>query len=304
MTTEAQTHWSWGHAAYLFLAGLGAAAYVVGVVADFSGAEWLPIAKIGVVVGLFGVLVGAIVLFADLGRPMKAFRAPARPGTSWISRGSMIVTCFLILAAIHFLFWIWPSHTLAESVGGRHVIGVLGLVFGFGVMTYTGFLLGAARPIAAWSTAMLPLVFLVGALLTGVMAVILVASLTPDIVKETIRPLEKAAILLIILELFALIFYVHGTHRVPESRASAALLLTGAVAPLFWFGVVIVGLLLPLALELLSVLTLDGSAAGTARIIAAVAGVLGGLMLRQSILTCGVFARLKAGRFEISVPYA
>jgi polysulfide reductase chain C len=300
MILKAQSKWKWLIAAYLFLAGLGGGAYVTGVLADFRGAGWETISKIGVCLGFPCVAVGCVFLLADLGTPKNFWRAGFRPNTSWIARGTIIITIFMILGAIHIAFWLWPFKGLAQAVAARHTIGILGVIFAFGTMIYTGILLGASRPIAFWSTATLPLLFLVSALSTGVMAVTLIASLGGAAHAGPIAFLARIDMLLIILEMFVLGFYLQATHRVPESRASAELVLFGDVAPLFWWGVAVLGLVAPLVLCLLNVFTLDG--ATWVALLGSVCGIIGGLCLRQVVLSGGIHAPLRVGRFEIGLP--
>ena len=67
MILKAQTKWRWIIAVYLFLAGLGAGAYLTGVVADFLGPDWTSVSRIGVALGLPCVLIGSVFLiFEDL----------------------------------------------------------------------------------------------------------------------------------------------------------------------------------------------------------------------------------------------
>ena len=298
---KAQSKWSWLIAAYLFLAGLGGGAYVVGVAADFLGQGWETIARIGVCLAFPCVAVGCIFLILDLGSPANFWRAAFRPNTSWIARGTIIITCFMIIGALHIAFWIWPFNNPPASPGSRHVLGVIGVVFALGTMIYTGILLAAARPIAFWSTAMLPLLFLVSALSTGVMAVVLFASFRGTAHAEAIHQMTRADVFLIILEIFVLAFFFQATHRVPESRASAQLVLTGSVAPLFWWGVAMLGLLAPLALDLVGFAVTGGWSVVFA-FLASACGIAGGLCLRQVVLAGGVHAPLRAGRFEIALP--
>ena len=288
---KAQSKWKWLIAAYLFLAGLGGGAYVTGAVAGFlPDPEWASIADIGICLGFPCVAVGCIFLLLDLGSPMNFWRAGMRPNTSWIARGTIIITIFMVLGFIHIIFGVWPSDRLAASTGARNVLSVLGIIFAFGTMIYTGILLAAARPIAFWSTALLPLLFLVSALSTGMMAVILVATLR----HLPVGPLHELATIdlpLIILEMFILLFYLQGSHRVPESRASVRLLLVGEIAPMFWWGVALVGLIAPLVFDLLDL-----------AIVASICGIVGGLFLRYVVLAGGIHAPLRAGRFEIALP--
>lgn len=293
---KAQTKWSWPIAMYLFLAGLGGGAYVAGVLADFAGLT-TGISKIGVLLGFPCVFAGCMFLIADLGKPINFWRAYMKPRTSWIARGTIIITVFMIIDFIHIILWIWPSNVLAATEGAQHFISILGVIFAFGTMMYTGILLGASRPIAFWSTAMLPLLFLISALSTGFMAVIALSSIA-GVPNESLVGLEKLDLLLIILEIFVIGFYFQATHRVSESRASAKLVLCGSVAPLFWFGVAILGLLLPLALDLIGVFALSGCCAHTHVLLASAFGIIGGLLLRQVILKGGIHAPLKSGRFE------
>lgn len=292
MILKSQTKWRWIIAVYLFLAGLGAGAYLTGVVADFLGGEWMSISRIGVALGFPCVLVGSAFLILDLGTPGNFWRAFMKPGTSWMARGTIIISIFMILSAIHLAFWIWPFGGLDAAEGLRHFLGVIGGIFAVCTMIYTGILLAAARPIAFWSTPMLPLLFLVSALSTGIMAIILIDLLGGGAHSGPLLLLTKIDAALIITEIFVLIFYLQGSHRVPESRASAMEVLGGSVAPLFWFGVAIVGLLIPLVLELV----------GSVAILASICGIVGGLCLRQVVLSAGIHAPLRAGRFEITFP--
>lgn len=294
---KAQTKWSWLIAIYLFLAGLGGGAYVAGVLADIAGWD-TALAKSGILIGFPCVLIGSVLLIFDLGKPVNFWRAFMRPGTSWMARGSIIISIFMVLNFLHIILWIWPFPDVMEtSAGLRHFIEIPGVFFAFGTMFYTGVLLSASRPIAFWSTAMLPLLFMVSALSTGFMSVILVNSFEITRIKG-LMALEKMDIILLIAEIFILLFYLQATHRVSESRASVKIVTGGAVAPLFWIGVVMLGLTLPLALDLTGLYALSESGAHTTAIAAAISGIIGGLCLRQVILTGGIHAPLKSGLFE------
>ncbi|MFH1755850.1 MAG: NrfD/PsrC family molybdoenzyme membrane anchor subunit, partial [Candidatus Latescibacterota bacterium] len=234
--------------------------------------------------------------------PKNFWRAFMRPGTSWVARGTLIISAFMVINAIHIFFWIFPLNSLVDASGARHFIGLLGMMFAFGTMIYTGILLGANRPIAFWSTAMVPLLFLVSALSTGIMAVMLVSKMGGASHGGVITSLARIDMVLILLEMFVIGIYLQATHRVPESRASAKLVLGGAVAPLFWFGVAILGLLLPFILEIAGTYYIPGAGAGVATVVATVSGLIGGLCLRQVVLKGGILAPLRAGRFEYALP--
>ena len=296
---KAQTKWRWLLAIDLFLSGVGGGAYLTGVVADLL--KWdVRIAKIGIFIGFPLVFIGTLFLMAELGSPKNFWRAFMKPGTSWIARGTIITTFFMIINFFHIVFWIFPyAATLENAVGLRHLLGIVGVIFALGRMIYAGILLAACRPIAFWSTGMLPLLFLVSALSTGIMSVLLISSI-PGFYNQ-LGSLVKFDILLLALEIFVLLFYLQATHRLPESRASAKIVLRGSVAPLFWFGVVILGLAIPLALFLLALFTFQGTMATIALILGTICGMVGCLILIQVILLGGIHAPLKAGRFEYAL---
>jgi formate-dependent nitrite reductase membrane component NrfD len=301
MELKAQHHWRWLIAAYLCLVGLAAGAYITGVVADFLGGDWARLSKIGVFLALPCVAVGCVFLVADLGTPKNFWRAWMRPGTACIARGTIILTIFMILAAIHIGFWIWPFHALEEATGARQIISVLGVLAALSAMIYTAVLLGGYRPMDFWWSGMVPTLFLLSAVSTGFMAVMLIGFIGGAGYAGPIATLVRINIVLMAVEIFILGFSLQAGHHVPEVRASAKLVLTGDVAPLFWLGLAIAGLLIPLALQLLGAFALQGAGATAAVTVASICGLLGGLFLREVVLSAGIQRPLRAGNFEYAV---
>ncbi len=291
---QVQVEWRWLIAAYLFLAGVGGGAYITGVIADFAGgADWALVSKIGVFLGMPSVLLGTLFLLADLGKPSNAWRVWMKPGTSWISRGTIIIVLFMILAAIHTAFWIWPlAGPLAENAAARGVLGVLGAVFAFLTVVYTGLLLGYNQPIALWNTALLPVLFFISAMSTGIMAIILIAQ-GVSVPGAQLSLLANIDVAVLVFEAFVLMVYLYNAHRTVESKFSAQRILTGAVAPYFWLGVVACGLILPLILEL-------QGGHGIPAAIAALSGLFGGLCLRYTVLAGGTLGPMKSAGFEFA----
>jgi polysulfide reductase chain C len=294
---QVQTEWRWLIAAYLFLAGVGGGAYLTGVIADLAnrtsflnGVDWTIISKIGVFLSVPCVLIGTFFLLADLGKPINAWRVWMKPGTSWIARGTIIIVLFMVFAAIQTVFWIWPFPGAIENARG--VIALLGAVFAFLTVIYTGLLLGYSQPIALWRTALLPVLFLVSALSTGIMAIILVGQYL-EIGEGKLALLAHVDALILLFEMFVLIVFLYNAYRTIESRFSAKRILAGAVAPAFWLGVVACGLIFPFFLELLG-------AGGTVSALAALLGLFGGLCLRYSILAGGSLIPLIAGGYQFA----
>jgi formate-dependent nitrite reductase membrane component NrfD len=291
---QVQTEWRWLVAAYLFLAGVGGGAYLAGVIADILGGPyWMPVSKIGITLGLPCVLIGTLFLLADLGTPSHAWRVWMKPKTSWIARGTIIIVLFMIFAAIHMGWLVWPfPGPLADNGSARHLIGVLGAVFAFLTVIYTGLLLAYNQPIALWHTAQLPVLFFFSAVSTGIMAIMLIGG-GGGIAAEQMALLAKVDAVLIVLELFTLVVFLYNAYRTLESRFSAQRILCGPVATTFWLGVMACGLILPLLLELYG-------GQGMTETLAAVLGLFGGLCLRFTILAGGMISPVVAGGFEFA----
>ncbi len=291
MEGQVQSEWRWIIAAYLFLAGVGGGAFLAGVVAAFAGGDaWTTVSKIGVFLGMPCVLIGCLFLLVDLGRPINAWRVWMKPGTSWMARGTIIIVLFMIFAAIQSAFWIWPFPGSIENA--RNAISVLGAIFAFLTVVYTGLLLGYSQPIALWRTALLPVLFFVSAVSTGIMAIILVGHFY-EVEAAQLALLSKIDAVVLILEMFVVVVFLYNAYRMLESRYSAKRILAGAIAPGFWLGVVACGLVIPFFLELYGG---EGIAAG----LAAVLGLFGGLCLRYIILAAGALDPLTAGGFEFA----
>lgn len=291
---QVQSEWRWLIAAYLFLAGVGGGAYLTGFIADyFGGSDWILVSKIGVFLGLPCVLIGTLFLLMDLGNPKHVFRVWMKPQTSWIARGTIIIVIFMIFAAIHTAWWIWPfAGPLEVHESARHLIGIFGSIFAFLTVIYTGLLLGYSQPITLWRTALLPVLFFVSAVSTGIMAIMLIGQGTGVEVTQLATLANYDAVILV-LEIFVLVVFLYNAYRTLESRPSAKRILTGAVAPFFWFGVVACGLVIPLILELLG-------GHGVPAVLAALLGLFGGLFLRYTILAGGIFITMIASGFEFA----
>jgi formate-dependent nitrite reductase membrane component NrfD len=288
---QVQVEWRWLIAAYLFLAGVGGGAYLAGVIADFAGgADWSIVSRIGVSLGVPCVLIGTFFLLADLGRPINAWRVWMKPGTSWIARGTIIIVLFMIFAAIQTAFWVWPFPGSIENARGA--VAVLGAVFAFLTVVYTGLLLAYSQPIALWRTALLPVLFFVSAVSTGIMAIILIGQYA-GAAEEQLALLARIDAGILVLEMFVLAVFLYNAYRTVESRFSARRILAGPVAAAFWLGVVACGLVIPFVLEVLA-------GHGSAAVLASVLGLFGGLCLRYAILAGGTLSPIIAAGYEFA----
>jgi polysulfide reductase chain C len=291
--------WGWYIAWYLFLAGVGAGAYLTGTIADYLDEKYRLASKIAVALGAPLVAIGTIFLVLDLGHPERFMLVFGSP-TSMITIGSTIISVFMILGLVHLGFWIWPFKTLEKNNAARRALGLLGAIFAVGTAVYTGILLGVVNAIPFWNNSILPMLFLVSATSTGIGAVVAGLAIyharrtgeERKNILDSIKMLGKCDVGLIVLELIVLFFYLAVSSTIsPTASEAVQLLAYGSLAPLFWGGLVVAGLLLPLAIEASGMIREKTLAAATLVMSAAISGILvllGGLVLRYSVLLAGV----------------
>lgn len=260
---------------YLFLAGVGAGASTVGSIFYLLKPEFEEVIKGGTILGAPLVLIGSILLLLDLGRPGLAFRAISRPNKAWISRGVIILTTFIIIGAIQIATWIWPFQGLGNYPNLHLILNIINGIFGILTLIYTGFLFDTTRSIPFWSTPILPLLFLISGLSTGVMALILVS--WGNLQEGVLKTLNQIDILLIIFEGLIIFLYLHGMHEVVAARASVKRIIKGDLSYAFWVGVVVIGIILPLFIEILG--------GNKSLIIACLAGLIGGFYVRFVVVS-------------------
>jgi len=283
---------------YLFLAGVGAGAYIIGVISDHLGGSYQALVKPAISLGAPLVAIGSILLLLDLGAPLRFWRAYFRPQSSMISVGIIIITVFIILGLVHLGALYFPGFKLNQKT--KLWLGRINSLFALGTAIYTGLLLGVVKAIPFWNSSILPLLFCVSAISTGIGAVLLVVGLqrVPVQAEESeqlmlsIKKLSRVDIFLVILELLVLFFYLFITASSGVVAAeSVNYLVSGGYAAVFWLGVVVVGLLVPAALESWSVFKEKGLSIAkftNLSLFTSICLLIGGLLLRYSVLAAGL----------------
>lgn len=274
----------------LFLAGLGAGALLLAIAADlFGGRRYERITRTGAVIAPLPVIVGVILLVIDLGRPLRFWEFLFRrgPGFLMVNLGSVmsigvwLLTIFVILSLVYaaLVLFGWPF-TWGKKV--RQGVGMIGLVISLLVAVYTGVLLAStANPL--WNTVLLPAVFSVSALSTGIAAVIFVLAFTHIYgarakVDPSIPELEKINSRVIGLELLIVALFV----LVRITSPSLIMILGSGYGLLWWVGIIGLGLVVPL------VFGIKGKVRKPqASVVVAALVVLGSFFLRYVILIGG-----------------
>jgi len=294
-----QREWGWWIAIYLFLGGIGGGAYTIGAVNWLIGEGAEASTTMGLWIGFPALVIGSICLLADLGSPTRAILAGMRPRTSWMARGFWIISAFMILAFIHFVLHLFTEASrLPEGSALLNWIAVGGIVFAVGTMAYTGILLSASKGIPFWRSGAVPVVFVVSALVTGHFTIMLSMAMGfggADMT-EPLRIMALEAAVLVGLEVLAVVFFLQAAWSRPDPRESAERILRKRS---FVVGYFLLGLAVPLALMLLAYRSQAGASNYLGMIfLGAVLGLVGGLILRQSVLVCGALPTLNMGGFE------
>ena len=267
-------NWGWPIASYLFLGGLGGGMIVVAGLADLAFGRGEPFSLGSLLAGI-AVAIGSALLIFELGRPFRFWRVLSRE-KAIMTAGAWLLSFTIFTSFAYFSFW--PDFSpWRQLVGLRHFASGINIVLGLGVCIYTGILLGSLRARAFWNTPILPVLFLVSGISTGVAAQSLLAGSWPchgtagdlGAVHAALRSCDLA---LVVFELIIVFVYV-GMMRFsagPVTARIAAQWLTGPKKWPFWGGLVGLGLALPGTLYGLS------SAAGgeTAPILVLIGGVV------------------------------
>lgn len=298
---QLQHDWAWLIAAYLFLGGVAGGAYTIGAINSFMGEDLGLSTTVGLWIAFPALLIGTMFLIADLGTPSRALLAAMKPSTSWIARGTIIISTFMAIAFLHLV--LHQFTTVGETDGGRtlfNILSIAGIVFAVGTMAYTGILLGASKGIPFWRTGIVPALFVISALVTGHFAIMLGIAVFGDAAETsamlTVMALEAAV--LVVVEVLAILFFLQAAFRQPDSRESAERILRKRM---FVVGYFIFGLAAPLVLMLGAYRLMSGASDGGATaivVIGAALGLLGGLILRQAVLICGALPTLNMAGFQ------
>jgi formate-dependent nitrite reductase membrane component NrfD len=286
-----QKDWHWEIAIYLFLGGVGAGAYVTGAVSGFLG--WAEMARWGILVSFPALAVGSIFLVAHLGNPIRAYLATSKAGTSWISRGVIFISLFMLVSIIHIIGILWVGLSGAIVT----LLSIIGIIVALGTMVYTGALLSASKGIPFWRSGIMPVLFMFSALATGLAVTVVFVYLfgSTPFLAGIAHVVALIAAALLLGEAVVILFFLHAAYRLPESRDSAVTVMKKGS---FIVGDVLLGLLVPLALMLYVGFGDAGDNTGILMVIAGILALIGGLLLRYMVLSVGMITTMYASGFE------
>ncbi|HIR02144.1 MAG TPA: polysulfide reductase NrfD [Candidatus Aveggerthella stercoripullorum] len=304
---ELQSVWGWQPALYLFLGGLSAGAFLtVSILRLAKPGKFYKVVRGGVWVAVAALALGLLALISEVEKPFQAMMLWQSfvNGSSWMAIGAWLLVVAFIVFVLSALF---TTDKIADAIklkGGARttankVLAILGIPCSLAVAGYTGILLSMAPAVPLWDTWLLPALFTVSALDTGVAAVMLFAVLAEkDAEIHGVRTaMEIAVICLVALEGVVLAAFVSTMQGAGGAAASSVgILTTGVLQAPFWGLFVAVGLAVPLVAAVVQVATAKrktNAVVGTAVPVGGSAcALVGGLALRFLILMAGVHAAL------------
>ena len=299
---------------YLFLAGVGAGALTAsasvllrGGGGGFAGSH-VEIARYGAFLAPIPVMIGCLALIFELGtfeaghwfRWINLYKVI---NLSPMSIGTWLLTFFIGVSVLYAYTFVPNAPFLGErQVPLRKALAWVAVPLGIATAVYTGILLGAmpARPF--WNSPILALLFLMSSISTGVALILLARAVlhrappgeTEQAYEESSYILTATDILLIGFELMVIFLFIMYAHlTIGNVKEAVSVILPGGdLAPLFWFGVVLVGLLIPALIELYYVVPKlvyhrDFTAPRTVDIAVSGAVLVGGFLLRYVVVVAG-----------------
>ena len=259
---------------YLFFGGLSGGLFVIAVATDLLGIKFKQFEKFSRLTSFLVLpvlaLAGAFIAF-HLGKPERGILFPFffKNYNSWLVIGGWTVGLAIPLVAAYAALWYYKINATI-----RRVLGVIAFpILGF-VSFYTGLLLSGAKFVPLWSQDYLPYLFLNSGVLTGLAGSGLMfvlyqtyGSSKSEDYSGVLRIIGYAIIFFVLVELFELHRFMDhlssnpvkidnsGYFVAPNGSAMAYEYVTqGVLAPWFWWGIIGIGLTLPLFLSFVEML--------------------------------------------------
>jgi formate-dependent nitrite reductase membrane component NrfD len=274
-----QTEWIDRRGIFLWIAfyagGLGGGLYLVSLYFNSLWGMFISWLIIAVIKG------GAHLIY--LGKPLRFWRIILRPNSSWLARGIIFVFTFIIFTAIQLILSYWLTGSAAEIVF-KSLAGIAALA----VTVYTGFVLNTVKAVPFWNSTLLPLLFVLCGIMGGFGLSVIIALNGGNVVLSAAETGSRW--LLIINALLIVVYLWTAANRETTGRKSVMEQMRGNLAPIFWIGIVALGIVIPLAIAFSSYIA--GEASPALLVTGVVCEVIGGLALRYCVLKAGAYKPL------------
>ncbi len=239
-------------AVYFYLTGLSAGSFILSTLAYAFGMEqYKSLGKVGVILATVLLIIAPLFLLLHIGVPHRAwhlflylnFESP-------ITWGSFLLILYPVNCIIYGYFM------FKEKKKQTRLFGLIGIPLAVSVHGYTGFILAFGKARALWNTALMPILFLVSAIVSGIALMILVCIVKDRFFTKLkkinyplLENLGKMLAWVIVFDLFLVgcdILILLISHS--DAQDVAHLLLSGKFFPLFLIVENLLGKIVPFTL--------------------------------------------------------
>jgi formate-dependent nitrite reductase membrane component NrfD len=262
-----------------FLSGVAAGAWLFSLIFNFPA---------GLVVSFVLAAVSGLAHLAFLGRPERFWKM-WHAKTSWIGRGFVGLTLFMLGGALYLPPFVfpdisWGSGSFVAKIG--YGLALAGMII---LLLYKGFVYASSKGVPFWTSPILPALYVAYGLRGGVATLLLLALFQGGNLNgwdlgllELWIGMSAAVMILFYLAVMS------GSN--PVARRSVKELLGGRVALAFYGGTLAVGLLVPIIIGLLGLAT--SLSLGAVAVIG-IASVTGDFFVKYTIAKAGVYIPLR-----------
>ncbi|MBW8016456.1 MAG: hypothetical protein FVQ82_09730 [Planctomycetes bacterium] len=268
--------YDWMIVTYFFFGGISAGAYMFSVVANYWWKqEFKPLAKTGAVLSLFALGIGMFMLLIHLGNPFRAWRVfTAFNPYSMLSWGVWLLNIFGLLNLIFVVLLYLGKERFAK------IVGCVGLFFALFTALYTAVHIARAPDKLLWHSTLLPVLFVNGAVISGIAAVMLFSAKPKNM--PLLSRLGRLVAWMVIAEIgLVLTEVVMLFNGGTESIAVAKALFSGGIGFLFLGVEIILGGIVPV------VILLRPKSSAFLQIIASILVLIGIFTMRYMVVVGG-----------------
>lgn len=183
-----------------------------------------------------------------LGKKLRFWRAVTRPGSSWISRGFIFATLFMVFSFLTSIyFYISNIYQISGALSSLHYILLYGgFISAFFFSLYPGFVFSSVRAIPFWNSFLIVPLFLIQSFGAGI-ALAFAITHSSGISVEGIERLLPYEAIIIIVSAVLIAGYLYSRYRTGNAgRDSVKELLIGRYSRLFLIGAILCEIVIPL----------------------------------------------------------
>jgi len=251
---EVETHWSILIVVYPYLTGIVAGAFILAsLVKVFNVVEVQPIYRLALLTALSFMLIAGMPLQLHLGHPERAYEIFMTPQPTsamamfgfvylWYLLGILLIEVWLeyrqqlvlmaqqghgVMKHVYRALSLYSTDVSPEAVAWDHraskIVTIIGIPSAFLLHGYVGFIFGSVKANPWWGSVLMPIVFLMSAIVSGIAMVMLVYMVLSLLRQEKLdmRCLDKVGLFLLVAIIvdFALegLDYIHRIYQSEES---------------------------------------------------------------------------------------